>query len=344
MAPPRFTVGYIDPPMYDSFRQLLAGRDDIALLRLGDQATPAAVLLERLRDCDGYYVSANRDELPAALHVSRQLLAGLPRLKVVATYGAGYDTVDVPACSDAGVAVVNQAGGNARAVAEHAVAMAMALLKRIPEAHAALLGGMHGPRERLMGRELAGRPVGIVGLGHIGRCSAAIFRALGCTVLACDPYMDAAACAQHGARKAGLDELLAASDVVTLHCPLTVETRGLFDAARFAAMRPGAVFVNTARGSTYDEVALKAALDSGHLAGAGLDVWAREPPAADHPLLVHPAVLASPHTAGVTHESRDRVARLAAQVFVEAAAGRLPARCLNPEVAPRLRPRLAEQA
>lgn len=341
MAMQTFRVGYIDPPMYASFREVLTGHPEIELLRLGDACTPPAIVLEGLAQCDGYYVSANRDELPRALHVSAALLAGLPRLKVVATYGAGFDTVDVPACSAAGIAVVNQAGGNARAVAEHAVAMTMALLKRIPEGQAALQRGMQGPRERLMGRELSGRPVGIVGLGHIGTCSASIFQAFGCTVRAFDPYLDEAQCANRGARKVGLAELLASSDVVTVHCPLTDETRGLFEAGRFAAMRPGAIFVNTARGSTYDEAALRAALDSGHLAGAGLDVWAHEPPSAEHPLLAHPAVLASPHTAGVTHESRDRVARLAAQVFVEAAAGGVPARCLNPAVAMRLLPRLA---
>jgi D-3-phosphoglycerate dehydrogenase len=332
-TPQAFRVGYIDPPMYPSFVATLSAAPGIELVRI-ERGAGVEESLRALAGCRGYYVKASRDELPAPLHVNAELLAHLPQLAVVASYGAGYDTIDVDACTAAGVAAANQAGGNARAVAEHAVGMMMVLLKRIPEAQEATRAGQVAARERLMGRELANRTVGIVGLGHAGGQSAALLRAIGSTVVAFDPYLDAETCIARGARKVELAQLLAESDVISLHCPLTSETRGLFDAARFAAMRPGAIFVNTARGSTYDEGALYQALLSGHLGGAGLDVWEQEPPPAQHPLLRHPAVIASPHTAGVTHESRDRVARMAAEAFVAVAAGTLPPRCLNPQVGP----------
>jgi D-3-phosphoglycerate dehydrogenase len=293
-----------------------------------------------LVSCDAYYVMAARDELPAPLHVTAALLARLPRLLMAASYGAGYDTLDPEACTEAGVLLVNQAGGNASGVAEHAVGMMLALIKRMPEAQAAMRQGQARDRSALMGRELSGRTIGLVGCGHVGTRVTAILKAgFGCRILACDPHLDAATIASRGAEKMTLDALLAASDVVSLHCPLSAETRGMFGAARFAAMRPGAIFVTTARGSIHDEAALLAALDSGHLAGAGLDVWTVEPPPADHPLLRHPKVIASQHTAGVTEESRANISRIAALAFSDLAAGRLPPRIVNPEVLPRFRAR-----
>jgi len=190
-------------------------------------------------------------------------------------------------------------------------------------------------RAALLGRELAGRTVGIIGLGHTGSRTAAILKVFGCRVLATDPYLDAATCAARGAEKVELPRLLAESDIVSVHCPLSGETRGMIGAASYAAMRPGTLFITTARGSIHDEAALHAALASGHIAGAGLDVWEQEPPPAAHALLAHPHVVASPHIAGATHESRARVARMAAEVFSEAAKGRLSPRLLNPAVGER---------
>jgi D-3-phosphoglycerate dehydrogenase / 2-oxoglutarate reductase len=214
------------------------------------------------------------------------------------------------------------------------------LLKRITEAHGALQAGMKGRKEAFMGRELIERTVGLVGLGHVGSRTAQILNAaFRCRVLAYDPYLDAAACKARGAQKVELAELIAQSDVISVHCPLTKETRGMFGADAFAAMRKGTVFVTTARGSIHDETALHEALVSGQVAAAGLDVWAKEPPQPDHALLSHPAVLASPHTAGVTFESRGRVARMAAEAFIDAAAGRVPPRVLNPQVLPRFKER-----
>jgi D-3-phosphoglycerate dehydrogenase len=332
MAPARrFRVGYLDRPAHEAFDRATRADPALSVERITlDQ--PSESIASALERCHGYYVMASKDELPPPFHVTPQLLARMPELLLVASYGAGCDTIDVDACTRAGVAVVNQAGGNAEAVAEHTLGMMLALLKRIPETQAALKAGTVTSREAFMGRELFGRTVGIAGLGHIGTRTARILHAFNCRVVASDPYLDAATCAARGAEKVELAELLAAADIVSLHCPLTRETRGMFGRAAFAAMRPGAIFISTARGGIHEEGPLHEALLSGHLAGAGLDVWEKEPPAAGHPLLAHPAVIASAHTGGVTHESRERIARMAAEAFVEAAAGRVPPRALNPQV------------
>lgn len=334
MTRPRFRVGYLDQPMHHSFLDTAAAAPELEVIRLS-LADGADRIRAGLAACQGYYVQAARDELPVAWHATPSLLAALPRLLVVSSYGAGYDTVDVPACTAAGIAVLNQAGGNAEGVAEHAVGMMLTLLKRMPEAQHAMRAGGVANRGAFMGRELAGRTVGLIGLGHVGRRVAEILRlAFGCRVLACDPYLSAAECGARGATKAELPELLAAADIVSVHCPLEAATRGLFGAEAFAAMRPGAIFITTARGHVHDEAALLAALQSGHIAGAGLDVWEREPPPADHPLLAHPRVVATPHTAGVTQESRARVGRFAAEGFIAAARGEALPRLVNPEVLP----------
>ena len=329
-----FRVGCLGRPLHEAFERTAGADPALAIDWIPlDQLQEA--IFARLEPSHGYYVSSAKDELPSAFRVTPSLIARLPQLVLVVTYGAGYDTVDVDACTAAGIAVVNQAGGNAEGVAEHAIGMMLALLKRIPEAHLAMKAGGIKRREAFMGRELLGRTAGLVGLGNVGTRTAQLLRAFDCRVLASDPYLDAATCRARGAEKVELGELHARSDIVSLHCPLSKETRGMFGQAAFAAMRPGAIFVTTARGGIHDEMALHAALARGHLGGAGLDVWDREPPAPDHPLLSHPAVIASVHTAGVTHESRTRVASMAAEVFIAAAAGKPLPRLLNPEVASR---------
>jgi D-3-phosphoglycerate dehydrogenase len=331
----KLRIAYLSHPPHHAFVEAAEADPALELDRI-PLDLPDGEIMKRLAACDGYYVMAARDELPIQWHLTPALLARLPRLMLAVSYGAGHDTVDLAACTEAGVGIVAQHGGNAQGVAEHAVGLMLTLMKRIPEAHAALRAGQAAVREDFLGRELSGRTVGIVGLGHVGTRVAEILKAFRCRVLAVDPYLDAGICAARGARKVLLPELLAESDVISLHCPLTAETRGMFDAKAFAAMRPGAVFVTTARGGIHDEAALLAALREGRVAGAGLDVWAREPPPADHPLLSHPAVLASPHTAGVTAESRERVARMAAEAFCEFAAGQVPPRLVNPEVTERM--------
>ena len=337
----RFRVGYLDRPMHPAFDETARAAPNLSVERIAVNQ-PHDEIMAVLKQCHGYYVSASQDEIAAPFYAKAPLIEQLPQLLFVCSFGAGYDTIDVDACTRAGIPVVNQAGGNAEGVAEHAVGLMLVLLKRITEAHAALKTGMKGRKEQFMGRELLERTVGLIGLGHVGTRTAQILNAaFRCRVLACDPYLDAATCKARGAQKVELAQLLAESDVVSVHCPLSKETRGMLGAEAFAAMRKGTVFVTTARGGIHDENALHQALLSGHIAAAGLDVWAKEPPQPEHPLLSHPAVLASPHTAGVTFESRGRVARMAAEAFIEAAAGRIPPRVLNPQVLPRFKERWA---
>jgi D-3-phosphoglycerate dehydrogenase len=292
-----------------------------------------------------FQVGSLRDELPRHLWPDAALLAEAPSLLAISTHGAGYDTVDVAAMTEAGVLVMNQQGGNAEGVAEHAVGMMLTLLKRITEAHAAMRAGTAADRPALMGRELAGRTVGVIGLGHIGRRVAEICRlAFGCRILAADPHLDAATIAAAGAEKVTLDQLLAASDIVSVHCPLNAETRGMIGPAALAAMRPGAILINTARQFIHDEAAVLAALRAGHLAAAGLDCWDREPqPDTANPLLLHPRVLASPHTAGVTHESRRRIATWGAEQLIGLFLGGIrPPRLVNPAAWDRFADRFAQ--
>lgn len=327
----QFRIGYIVPPMYPTFRTILKQAPNIVLVALEPNA-PVKKNISILSSCHGYYVKASRDELPLPLHVTKELLKALSSLLVVGSYASGYDTVDVAACTAAGVAVFNQSGGNAEAVAEHAVGMILSLSKRIPEGHSAIVHGRVTVREAFMGYEIAGKTVGIVGLGKIGSRVAAIVQAFGCRVLAFDPYLTAEDCNLRMATKVEFTELLTRSDIITLHCPLNNETRGMFNLTAFEAMRQGTIFVNTARGSICDENALEAAVSSFHLRGVGLDVWEHEPPPMDHPLLKYSSVIATPHIAGVAHEARDRVAQMAAKAFISVAAGNLPPRLLNPEV------------
>ena len=288
-------------------------------------------------------ITAAKDELPRQWFVTAELLARCPQLLAVSSSGSGCDTIDIEACTRAGVLVMNQAGGNADSVAEMALGLMLAVLRRIPESNALLRHSARGfSREDLMGHELRGRTLGLVGVGEAGRRAAALGRAFGMQVIGCDPALDAAAMAARGAEAVGFDDLLRRADIVSLHCPRDASTLRMMDAAAFAAMRPGSIFVSTARGGIHDEAALQAALASGHLGGAGLDVWDQEPPPADHPLLQLPNVVATFHTAGVTHEARRNNATLAATQIVKLLAdGERPERLVNPAAWPQASERIA---
>ena len=184
------------------------------------------------------------------------------------------------------------------------------------------------------GPEVERKVLGLVGIGHTGTRVAALARAFGMTVLATDPFLTEEEIARRGAAAVSLDELLARSDVVSLHCPRDKDTLKLIDAQALARMKRGALFVTTARGGIHDEAALFAALQSGHIGGAGLDVWDQEPPPLDHPLLTLDNVVATYHTAGVSHEGRRNVAAIAAEQIVGMLKGGRPPRLINPEVWP----------
>lgn len=279
-----------------------------------------------------YQITAAKDELPLQFHAHRQLLERCPELLCVSSTGAGFDTVDVEACTRAGVAVVSQIGGNASAVAEMAIGLMLAVSRRIVESDRKLRTVRGFSRESVMGHDIGGKTLGIVGLGHAGTKTAALAKAFGMRILAVDPLLTPGEIRARGAEPIDLDTLVRTADIVSLHCPRDAATLNLFDAARFAAMKKGAIFVSTARGGIHDEYALADALRSGHLAGAGLDVWHPEPPPLDHPLLALDNVVATFHTAGVSHEGRHNVAAMAADQIVEMLAGMRPTRLVNPEV------------
>lgn len=291
-----------------------------------------------------YQITAAKDELPRRWFVTADLLARCPNLLAVSSSGSGCDTIDIDACTAAGVAVMNQAGGNADSVAEMAIGLMLSVMRRIPESDRRMKSHSTGSREDLMGHELRGRTLGLVGVGHAGSRAAELGRAFGMRVIGYDPFLDNAEMAKRGAELVSFDELLRSADIVSLHCPRDASTLGMMNAKAFAAMRPGSIFVSTARGGIHDEAALYGALSSGHLAGAGLDVWDQEPPPPGHPLLTLENVVATFHTAGVTHDARRRNATLAAtQIVALLATGEKPERLVNPEVWPRAR-RRAEAA
>jgi (S)-sulfolactate dehydrogenase len=254
--------------------------------------------------------------------VRGDLLAALGRCKVVGRLGVGLDNIDVAACEARGLRVIPATGANALSVAEYVVATTLLLLRGAYQHTAAVAEGQW-PRNALSsGREAGGKTLGLVGYGSIGQLTARLARAVGMQVMAFDAMMDAdhPAFADGTARSAGLDEVIAMSDAVSLHVPLVDGTRNLFNAARIATMKKGAVLINTARGGIVDEVALAAALKSGHLGGAAIDVFDTEPlPAAPHFQGCTNLVL-TPHIAGVTAEANERVSFLIAQKVLEALA------------------------
>lgn len=317
----------------EAFGEWLA-REPGARLWVCPADSPEADLLAALAEAHVYHCGSAKDENPRHACVTDAMLARCPSLLCVSTYGAGYDTVDVAACTRAGVIVVNQAGGNARSVAEHTIALALAVSRRIVESDRRLRRERGFSREDLMGRELAGKTIGLVGIGHTGTATARLAAAFGMTVVAVDPFLSEEEIGRRGARALPLDALLATSDVVSLHCPRDRTTLNLLDAAAISRMKRGAIFVSTARGGIHDEIALAEALRFGHLAGAGLDVWHEEPPPLDHPLLALDTVVATVHTAGVTHEARRNIAVLGAEQIATVLRGGHPPRLVNPEAWP----------
>jgi (S)-sulfolactate dehydrogenase len=245
------------------------------------------------------------------------LLAGAPRLKVVGRLGVGLDNIDLDACAARRIEVIPATGVNARSVAEYVIAAALLLRRGAYDSSATVAAGQW-PRAALsQGRELAGSTLGIVGFGSVGRLVAELAHGLSVRVIACDDAISAESTlwAQQGAVPRALDKLLAEADIVSLHVPLTQTTHRLIDARRLALMKRDAVLINTSRGGIVDEGALAAALRAGNLAGAALDVFEHEPLPAASTLAGCPAMLLTPHIAGVTRESNARVsAFIAAEV------------------------------
>ncbi len=273
--------------------------------RLAAEAASADVLIVR-----------NRTQVRGAL------VAALGRCKVIGRLGVGLDNIDVAACESRGMTVIPATGANALSVAEYVVTSAMLLLRGAYAATAAVAGGQW-PRNALSnGREISGKTLGLIGFGSIGQLTAKLAQGVGMDVCAYDTMLDDdhPAFADNNVRCAGLHELISMSDVLSLHVPLVDSTRGLFNAERIASMKRGAVLINTARGGIVDEVALAAALRSGQLGGAAIDVFGTEPLVASPHLQDCPNLLLTPHIAGVSAESNERVSFMIADKVLEALA------------------------
>jgi D-3-phosphoglycerate dehydrogenase len=327
-------VFLVAPHIPQGYVEMLGRRADVRFDTL-EHGSADDVAAPVVAAAHAYQTSSTRDELARHFHTTSELLARAPNLLIVSTNGAGYDTIDVEACTARGVLVVNQSGGNAEAVAEHVIGLMLCLVKRVGETDRAMRRGEVTNRNVFIGREAFGKTVGIVGLGNVGRRVAELCSGLmRMQVLAYDPYVDAAEMKARGAVKVELEELLRRADFVSINCPLTAETRGMIGARQYALMQPHAYFITTARGFIHDEAALEEALRTKKIAGAGLDVWSKEPPPKDHPLLQFDNVLVSAHNAGVTTEARINMGKFAAESMLEALDGKRPARIVNPEVWP----------
>jgi (S)-sulfolactate dehydrogenase len=284
----------------------LRGRFDVVYdPKLVDQT---AVLHRSVADADALIVR-NRTQ------VRGDLLAAAARLRVVGRLGVGLDNIDVPACEARGIAVLPATGANALAVAEYVIGAAMLLLRGAYGSSVDVAAGKW-PRNALSnGRETAGKTLGLIGFGGIGQLTAKLARTLGMRVIASDALLPASSAGWRAADlpHVPLDELLKTADVVSLHVPLTAETRNLLDASRLALMKPDAILINTSRGGVVDEPALAAALKAGRLGGAALDVFDPEPLPAGSTLAGAPNLILTPHVAGLTAESNARVSTMIAE-------------------------------
>jgi len=297
---------------------------------------PRDALHDALREARGLIVRSET-------RVDADLLTFAPRLEVVARAGVGVDAIDVDAATAAGIVVVNTPSANTLAATEHTFALLLASLRNVPQAHASVQAGTWD-RKPFVGYELHGKTLGIVGLGRIGSNVAARAQVFGMTVIAYDPYIPASRAGALGVELVEFDELLKRCDVVTLHVPLTAQTKNIIDARALALMRRDAVLVNCARGGVVDASALLAALEDGALRRVAIDVFPEEPPppdSASRRLMMHERVVATPHLGGSTYEALERIALELASDVVRVLGGKPAGGAVN---APMLQGADAERA
>ena len=296
--------------------------------------------VERLRQAGAEVVELeDRKQLPdvigdfdalivrSSTQVTADLLERGKRLKVVGRAGIGVDNVDVAKATELGILVVNAPTANLLSATEHTFALLLALARSVPAADA-VLKKEKWDRKSFVGQELYGKTLGIVGLGQIGTRVAARAKAFEMKVIAYDPFLDAAAAKRIDVELMALDEMLPLADAITFHTPLTAETRNLLDAARIAKLKRGALVINCGRGGVIDEAALLAALESGQVGGAGLDVFAEEPPKS-WDLIRHPRVVATPHIGAQTREAQERIAAQISEMVLAALDGSLQIAAVN---------------
>ncbi len=296
--------------------------DDVAVasLKASFDVTYEQDLVDRPAALNALLADADALIVRNRTQVNTRLLAAAPQLRVVGRLGVGLDNIDTTACAARTIAVIPATGANALAVAEYVVGTAMLLLRGVYQSTQAVGAGTW-PRAPLSnGREIAGKTLGLIGFGGIGRLTATLARGLRMRVIAFDPQVPASSphWGEHGTLCVTLDAVIAQSDVLSLHVPLADATRNLIDATRLAQMKPDAILINTARGGVVDESAVAAALRAGTLGGAALDVFGHEPLPAGSPLAGCPNLLLTPHIAGVTRESNVRVSSMVADAVAAA--------------------------
>jgi D-3-phosphoglycerate dehydrogenase len=292
-------------PIHATALEALSQRAEVRMASSLDEAA----LLEQVQDVAGIIIRANGK-------ISRRLMEAAPHLKVVARHGVGVEAIDRQAAAERGITVVNTPEANVESVAEQCLGMMIILAKRMRLADQAIRAGDWEARYRLIGNELLGKTLGLVGFGRIGRRLAAMCRlGLSMRLLYHDVVAYPEAEAKLGAQRVELDRLLRESDFVSLHTPLTAETRGLIGESALRSMKPTAFLINTARGQVVDQAALVQALQLGWIAGAGLDVYDPEPLPADHPLLRMENIVLSPHMASHTDEALLRMAMVVNDVL-----------------------------
>lgn len=276
-------------------------------------------------------LEAARGVIVRSARMSEEIIRSAKHLKIIAKHGTGYENIDLAAATACGIVVTSTRAANSQSVAEHALALLLAVARRVGEYTQDLLGGKPQPRQAYQGIELSGKVLGIIGVGQSGlRLARMAAGGLGMRVLGHDPYRDP--WPQGIERVLELGALLSAADCVSIHAPLTDQTRNLIGREALALMKPTCVLVNTSRGGIVDEAALAEAIRDRRLAGAGLDVVANEPIEPDHPLVGLPRVLLTPHIAGVTEESMINMARDSAEEVLRVLRGERPRHPLNPEV------------
>jgi D-3-phosphoglycerate dehydrogenase len=308
-------------PMHEAGTRLLRDLGEVILAPALDEAT----LLAAVGDVDAIVIRNGGA-------VTRRLMEAAPRLKVIGRHGSGLDTIDLAAAGERGIRVVYTPEANCQSVAEHFVAMALVLSKRLLEADRALREGRWEVRHEYYGRELSGKTLGVVGFGRVGRATARIcHHGFRMPVLYHGRNAGGPEAEALGARRVGLEELLRNSDFVSLNLPLTPDTRHLIGRDQIRMMRPGACLLNLGRGALWDEAAVLEALDQGWIAGAGTDVFEQEPAGREHPLFRHARFVCTPHMSAHTEEAMRRMSLVAEDVIavLEGREPRWPAKLLS---------------
>ncbi len=276
----------------------------------------------------------------SATKVTRDIIEAASRLKVVGRAGTGVDNIDLEAATEKGIVVMNTPGGNTVAAAEHAISMMLSMARKIPQACASMKEGKW-EKKKFMGVEVHGKTLGVIGMGRIGSLVAKMGLGLGMRVIACDPYLSQKAAKDMGVTLTDLDTLYAESDFITIHAPLTQETRNMISREAFKKMKEGVMLVNCARGGIVDEEALMEAIQVGKVAGAALDVFATEPPPPDYPLLKLEEVICTPHLGASTREAQEVVAIAIVQQIIDYLKRGIVKNAVN---VPSIKPELAAKA